>query len=160
MIGFAATLIVWLIVAIVLNIILTGILIGFIRSMKFQKKLLIDHIKRVEIETKMKYNKLASLDLAELNDYIATIFAEQIYVSTISLVSENDPKAKEYLYETSLNQTLSYFSEDTVKAIEFYYGEKYITRWCEIHYKMLCLKPEATGNIIGKSSISDVSYIR
>lgn len=92
---------------------------------------------RVEKRTNMKFNRIATMSMAELNQYLADVYSIALELSAVSFVSENDPKHTETLYACSVAAVHTYLGEETIAAIEYYYGRGFVIKWCEQHYRLL-----------------------
>lgn len=134
----------WLSYAIIWSMIILCLLIGLIywniklfRLLIARNKLAQEHIKMVKKNTEMQYNKIAALSPSDLDAYLIKMFSMCIMISSDTDVSERDPEARDKLYAYTATRMLKYLGNDTVDAIEYYYGEGFIIRWCEMRYNYL-----------------------
>lgn len=91
----------------------------------------------IRIRTEEKYNKYASMPIEELDGVLMTLFACHLETASLTDVSENDPGAALSLYSVASENLLEYLGQETVDAIDYYYGKNYIVRWCELRYQLL-----------------------
>lgn len=89
-----------------------------------------------ELRVKYQYNKIACLSPKELTDYIGNIFSRYL-----ELVGEqetkNDPEVIQRMYANALARTLEHIGDETVLAIEYYYGSQFIEKWSELAMLLL-----------------------
>ena len=100
-------------------------------------------VKDIEKRTAEKYNKFVAMSQPELEEYLVKTYSVLLELTCMTMVSDKDPDVVGKLYGNSLIQMLDYLGNSTVKALDYYYGEGYIERWCEVRYKFL----ENTGVI-------------
>lgn len=93
-----------------------------------------DSIKK---RTEEKYNKYAAMSVEELDNVLMLLFASHLETASLTDVAENDPNAAIKLYEKAVEQLTIYLSEDTISAIDYYYGKNYISKWCKLHFQLL-----------------------
>lgn len=85
-------------------------------------------------KTQNSFNKIATLSVNELNDYLNSVFSQMIALSVDKDISSKDPNNAIILYAKSLEATILYLGPETIRAIEYYYGAGFIERWCESRY--------------------------
>lgn len=136
MIGITAVYI-WAIILLILGIGL--IFIGLLYWAKARKILQVakKSAELVEKRTNMKFNRIATLSIHELDQYLADVYSMVLELSSVSNVSELDPKRDQNLYAYSITAMYEYLGSDTIDAIEYYYGKNFITKWCEYRYRIL-----------------------
>lgn len=80
--------------------------------------------------------KLVSMSVQDFNNYLLEVFAKVLVISSSTNVSEKDPNAKEVLYAYALVGFMDCFS-DVRESINYYYGESYLEKWFNLHYRLL-----------------------
>lgn len=91
----------------------------------------------IEKKTKAEFNKVACLSVRELDSYLGGVFTNMLLISSMKDYTPTDPNGAVILYAKSLEAMLVYLGEDTIAAIESYYGKGFVERWCEVRYKIL-----------------------
>lgn len=97
---------------------------------------------RIKQCAKLETDKIASMGLVELTEYLSDTFAKIIELTSAESVSERDPYAVETLYAATLVNFTNHLSSN-YEAIEYYYGKGFIINWFSLHYKLL----ELHGNV-------------
>ena len=87
--------------------------------------------------TQNKVSKIGSLSPTELDEYLSKLYSGFLITVTEISISEKDPYADGKLYAASVQAMLDFLGPETLRAIEYYYGEGYVIRWCEFRYKWL-----------------------
>lgn len=95
------------------------------------------HLLDVKKRTEEKYNKYIALTPAEFDERLIKIFSTQLELCAVSDVSEKDPDATGVLYAHALEGVMRFIGTRSIDAIDYYYGTDYISRWCEVHYRIL-----------------------
>lgn len=153
--AMAVTVLFWGLIVLVLAV---GILVANVKLFWYlieRNKLAKAHVMMVKQKTELKYNKIATMDPSELDDYLIKLFSMQIQITTDADISENDPNAEGKLYFKTAERIIRYLGPETVEAIEFYYGANYIVRWCEMHYMYLNKNNRLLDLIKTKNSSAD-----
>lgn len=113
-----------------------------------------DYAKKIKTRTDNKYNKYISLTPSELDARLSVIFSQQLELISLTKISEKDPDAAPLLYALAVERVIVYLGPETIEAINYYYGEGYVIRYCETMYKLLENRGIIT-NIIEKRITSD-----
>lgn len=106
------------------------------RAIKYhdeQKELLMVAEKRV----RDKYNQIALQSPKDLENYVRRVFNECLEMVAYIDISERDPDAVMRLYAEGQLRLMERIGNDTVGAIEYYYGENYIDRTCRMYFQLL-----------------------
>lgn len=139
----------WAIGALVVGLVAAAVGVCFmVKARKYciiQEKI----VKLVEKRTREKYNAIATLPPKEFGDFLAVMFAKMLEIKSASQVSEADPKADELLYTEATGALIEFLGQETVDAIDYYYGANYIYRWTKSSYALLH-KRGLTVKIIAK----------
>ena len=131
---FAGIALIWALLILILSL---GFLVANIKLFWYliqRNKLAKDHIKMVKRSTEVKYNKFAMMAPSELDQYLLKLFSMYIQISADNDVSDRDHNATEKLYFNVATRIITYLGPDTVSAIEYFYGDNYIMRWCELQF--------------------------
>ena len=88
------------------------------------------------LNAKSQINAFASLDPATLNGELSRIFTLVTNIEIKSHISTRDVNADEELYLRSQVAFLEYFSGN-INQINLRYGEDYLIKWFDLHYKTL-----------------------
>lgn len=91
----------------------------------------------IKNQTDMKYKKLIQLTPKELDEYFGLIFGYFLELNSEARVSEKDPDATTKLYANTLSSMLEYIGEETISALDYYYGTGYVEKWCQLRYMLL-----------------------
>jgi len=108
----------------------------FIKARRYAK-MQEDLVKVVEKRVREKHNAIATLPPKEFGEFLTTAFAKMLELKCSSQISEVDHEAEEKLYSEALAALYKYLGEETVAAIDYYYGKDYIYRWGENAYALL-----------------------
>lgn len=92
-------------------------------------------VKSVENRTKMQYNRIATMSPSELHSYLTVIYSRCLILAADVNVSERDPDGVPLLYTAAVSALLEYLGNDTVAAINYYYGDGYVIRWAKEAYR-------------------------
>lgn len=95
------------------------------------------YVADVKKRTDMQYKKLIQLSPKDLDEYLGLIFSYYLELNSESRVSEKDPAVVTKLYATILNSMLEYLGDDVVEALDYYYGEEFVEKWCQLRYLIL-----------------------
>lgn len=128
---------IWECILLICTIWLCNINIKLFKAAKKKKKDADTYAANIKLRTDEKYNKYISLTPDELDKRLATIFSAMLELSSVIYVSEKDPSRAEILYTKATERLLIYLGNDTINAIEYYYGKGYVVRWCELQYQLL-----------------------
>lgn len=137
MFGLAAVLLIWGVLLILIGAAFTYAGFCFFRSQKNEKKKTLEQAKRIDKLTQDKFNKIATLSIEEFDAYMSKLFSICMELSSVEKVSDKDPIAPEVLYAETLKRLMVYLGPETLHAIDYYYGENYLSRWCETRYTLL-----------------------
>lgn len=124
--------------------------IKFLNSARQIKKKTLASLKLLDKKTKMGYNKIATLSVFELDNYLGQIYSICLDLAAAESASEKDPNVAVILYAKSLEKIQLYLGDETIKAIDYFYGDGYLVKWCELRFNMLNTK-KVLNNIIDKS---------
>ena len=94
-------------------------------------------VKAAELRIQRQYNRIATMPYGEFNDYIIASFAKSLEIVSYQDISKLDPDGAVTLYALAVEQMLKYIGDETIEAIEYYYGKEYITRWTLLAYQLL-----------------------
>lgn len=114
------------------------------------KKMQEDLVKAVEIRTKKEYNKIALMSPQDLSAYLTQSFAKMLELESQASISEKDPDATTKLFAVSLAALLRFLGDETVAAIDYYYGKDYVQRWAEYSYRLIEAR-RLTDSVINKN---------
>lgn len=92
---------------------------------------------KVSEENVVKNKKLITMSPKELDDYLGMTFGYFLELNAASYVSERDPDAAIKLYSKCLVDIFEYIGEDGVSALDTYYGQGYLEKWCHVRYSLL-----------------------
>ena len=137
MVGGMVLSILWLVTLCVILAFLCGQVVRLIYHLIKLNQQAKQHMLDVKNRTEEKYNKYISLTPQELDDRLINIFALQLELSAVSDISEKDPDAPGLLYGHALEGMMRFIGNHSIDAIDYYYGEDYISKWCEMHYRIL-----------------------
>lgn len=156
--GYGITLLIW---GVVILIISGGFLYFAIRYYKKgklyhdqQKALLVEAERRV----KLQYNKIAAMTPSQLTNYIGGIFSRYLELNG-ELGSDKDNLAVERLFTSTLSDTLVYIGEDTLEAIEYYYGDQYVEKWAKLAHQLLEKRRKLGGVVRGETSYEELEQL-
>lgn len=96
-----------------------------------------DHVKQVEIETKMQHNKIATCTVDQFFQYLSDQFAKILEIEAKKYISNKDYGGAEKLYAHALSSFVAYLGNDTVTAIDYYYGEGFLENWASYSYQLM-----------------------
>ena len=96
-----------------------------------------DHVEKVERETKMQHNKIATSTVDQFFQYLSDQFAKILEIEAKKYISNKDYGGAEKLYAHALSSFVSYLGADTVKAIDYYYGEGFLESWASYSYQLM-----------------------
>ena len=96
-----------------------------------------DHVKQVELETKMQHNKIATSTVDQFFQYLSDQFAKILEIEARKYISNKDYGGAEKLYAHALTSFVAYLGADTVKAIDYYYGEGFLENWASYSYQLM-----------------------
>ena len=82
-------------------------------------------------------NKIAELPPDELSAYLNNIFFQQLELVADSKISTMDHAALEKLYGRSLVELINYLGEDTIDAIDSYYGNDYVQKYTKLIFEVM-----------------------
>ena len=151
-------LLVWGIVLFIVGtaILITGIL--YYRKGKAyhdaQKALLVEAEKRV----KLQYNKIATLSPDKLNVYIGGIFSRYLELNG-ELGTTKDNLVLERLFAGVQADVLDFLGEDTIAAIEYYYGANYVEKWSKLAYLILEKRRKLGGIVEGNTGYEELEHL-
>jgi hypothetical protein len=130
-----------------------------------RNKLMKKQIQLTKKNVERKYNKIATMDVNELDTYLTGILSICIQIAYDADISEKDPDAEEKLYFSVLQRLQIYLGNDTVQAIEYFYGPQYLSRWVQLRYtylsktgalaKLIAQKPPITDDIMNNLNKKD-----
>lgn len=128
---------IWECILIVCTVWLSNIVVKLYRDAKKKRKEADEYAARIKKQTDEKYNKYISLTPSELDARLAVLFSSMLEICSVTSVSEKDPSRAEILYVKATERLLLYLGNESIEAIESYYGKGYIVRWCELQYQLL-----------------------
>lgn len=96
-----------------------------------------DHVKQVENETKMQHNKIATCTVDQFFQYLSDQFAKILEIEAKKYISNKDYGGAEKLYAHALSSFVAYLGNDTVTAIDYYYGEGFLENWASYSYQLM-----------------------
>lgn len=123
-------------------VMLIGSVLLYTKSKQYMKQTK-DKVKKITEYTKNSNNKIGTLPIQELSQYLTQVFSLSIEIALAKDISDKDPNNAVVLYSKALERMLIYLGSDTIRAIEFYYGKGFVIRWCEANYMHL----ENTGHL-------------
>jgi len=91
----------------------------------------------IKLRTDRQYNKYASLTIMELEPILRAAYSQQLALASALAVTIKDPNAVDLLYTKSVDGLLVYLGQETIDALNYYYGDGFILRWCETQFKLL-----------------------
>lgn len=136
LVGWVAVLILLGAAAIVVSVRLVIVAMRMVRNAKLQ-------VKKIDTATKNKFNKIATLTVSELDDYLTRVYVGQLEIAVMKDVSPRDPNNAVVLFAKSLEYMHVYIGEETIAALDYYYGVGYMDRWCKFRYQLL----ESSGQL-------------
>lgn len=114
------------------------------RNMKLD---MLKKLEKFDKQVKRNYNKIAALSVFELDNYLGQIYSICLDLAAAEAVSNKDPNAAVILYAKSLEKIQLYLGEDTITALDYFYGKDYLIHWCETRYSLLNTKKVLNGII-------------
>lgn len=154
MIAGGVTLIIWGAMFLIMAIVVFIAACVFLHVAKEHQEEAEKFVRAIETRTRKEYNKIATLSVKELHDFLITIFAKSLELVSYKDVSKHDPDGTVTLYSLALNEFLEMLGPTTISAVEYYYGEGYLTRWALMSYKLLEKRGVVTGVIDHKETQS------
>lgn len=154
MYGQIIVLTIWLLIGILITL---GLIYAALKLFWFAYKTKCaaeDYAKKIKTRTDNKYNKYISLTPDELDQRLSLIFSQQLELVSLTKISEKDPDAPSVLYALALAEVLKYIGEESLRAIDYYYGDNYVVKFCETTYKLLENR-SVISNVIAKSANAD-----
>lgn len=136
-------LIIWLLIGIVVVIVVGMMCVKLCWHLIIMNLEAHEHVKEIKKRTAEKYNKFVAMSQSELEEYLVKTYSLILELTCAKLISAKDPDAMDKLYGNSFSEMLKYLGQPTIDALDYYYGTKYIDRWCELRFKYL----ENTGII-------------
>jgi len=133
--------------------------IKFLRAARENKKKTELVVKLTEERVRKEYNRIALLDYDKLNRVLSVMFSRYLILSSDANVSEKDPNAYQQLYASALAKMIEYLGPETMKALDYHYGDNYVIRWAESAFRSLEFDG-VVSNIVhlqGKVSCKDVA---
>lgn len=155
MLGGSITLLVWSAIFLFMSIVTFVFACKFLMAARRSKKDAEDFVKAIEIRTRKEYNKIATLGVREMHDFLITVFSKSLELVSYKDISKIDPDGTVTLYTLATNEFLEQLGPTTISAIEYYYGEGYLTRWTLMSYKLLEKRGVITGVIDHKETQSN-----
>ena len=150
MVGFGVVLLVWGIVLFIIGAaIVAGGVLYYRKGKEYhdmKKALLIEAERRV----KLQYNKIAMLPVKDLNTYLAGIFSRYIELDG-EFNTIRDNQVQEKLFTDVQADVLKFLGDETVHAIEYYYGDRYIEKWTGLAYLILEKRRKLGGFVNGST---------
>lgn len=125
-----------LVLTIVLTIALRQTLI-FRKYAKFSAEKAKKYEQQRKKEIDEKYNMYISLTPDELDHRLVRIFSRSLELASVTFVSKNDPDAAPKLYAKAVEKTLVFIGDESIAAIDRYYGKDYVIKWCELAYALI-----------------------
>lgn len=152
------TLFIWAVIALAIAIWCLYMGVRFLKVAREEKHTAETFVKETEVRTKKEYNKIATIKQSELNTLLAVTFARKLVLCSDQDISEKDPDAHEALLAHAQSAVIKFLGEETVAAIDYYYGKDYIHRWC--HDAYLGLEHDMiASSIIKKEQGRDVKSV-
>ena len=119
-----------------------------------QKQLLIE----AETRVKRQYNKIAMLSVKDLNTYLAGIFARYMELNG-ELNTTRDNLVYERLFAEVQADVLTFIGDETLAAIEYYYGEGYVEKWSKLAFLILEKRRKIGGVVDGTTNYEDLENL-
>lgn len=157
MIPVIVTVFIWAVIAFAIGLVCAYVGIRFMLMTRNEKHAAEELVKKVEIRTRKEYNKIACLSPKELSSFLTVVFSRRLILVSEQEISEKQMNAHEELYARALAGTLEYLGQETVDAIEYYYGTNYIERWCHEAYLALEHDSIASSIINKERSVESVA---
>lgn len=151
------TLIIWGVVLLVIGGVVITFGVKFFLAAKQYKE---DMEKSAEIADKRLrkgYNRIATMEVEKLHSYLSTIFTRCLEITIDKDISKKDPDAVVALMPLAEEQMMLYLGDETIEAIEYYYGLNYIHRWVELSYRILEKRGIISSWISDRSMRSDIA---
>lgn len=145
---------IWSVIFLIISIGLAYIMTKLLYKSVSIKKRAIKHAKLIDEYTRNKVNRIVTLPVKEFEEYLTKIYTQVLELSAAKDVSDKDPNASTILYARSIEKIMLYLGNETLEAIEYYYGKDFIIRWCEMRFKILENNGKLSG-IISKDLYSD-----
>lgn len=101
------------------------------------KKKMLNQVKKIDLDTQTKHNKIAAMTMQELDQYLSMIYAHILLLSSDQEISERDPSSVLKLYGISLESMITYIGDRNIEILDYYYGKNMLIKWCELKYKTL-----------------------
>ena len=92
---------------------------------------------KIKQQTDMQYKKVIQFTPKELDEYLGLLFGYFLELNSEARVSEKDPDANMKLYANTLSSMLDYLGDESIEALDYYYGTSYIEKWCQLRYMLL-----------------------
>lgn len=110
-------------------------------------------VKKAEVRLRKQYNRIATMEPKDFYTFLTDAFGKMLEIEAQTRVSNKDFEAPEKLYAVATTALMAYLGNDTVAAIEYYYGTGFIERWTRYSYRLL----ESRG-VISRFITSDTRY--
>lgn len=130
-------LVIWLLIGIVAFIVIDIMDVKLCKHLIRMNRNAKKKIELIEKRTAEKYNKLAAMSQPELDSYLTKTYSVVLEITCATLISGNDPDAMDKLYGNSLIRMLEYIGQESIDALDYYYGKGYVDKWCELRYAFL-----------------------
>ena len=95
------------------------------------------YVAKIKQQTDMQYKKVIQFTPKELDEYLGLIFGYFLELNSEARVSEKDPDANVKLYAHTLSSMLEYLGDESVQALDYYYGSSYVEKWCQLRFMLL-----------------------
>ena len=116
-----------------------------------------DQIRKEAQELHQKHeNKITSLPPDQFFLYIANIYSKILELESAAHETTKNPNAGVDLYARTLAALEAYLGDETVEAIEYYYGKNYLGKWSSQCYRLLENRGMLPGIIEGHSSFESI----
>lgn len=155
MISIGIMLFVWGVLFFTMSVVVFWYACKFMKAAKKNKAMIDEMVKTAEIRLQRQYNRIATMPTSEFHEFLATAFSKAIEVVSYRDISKNDPDGSVSLYTLAVEEMLKYIGQETIEAVDYYYGKNYIPRWCFISYKLLEKRGVVTSVIDQKTIRSD-----
>ena len=127
----------WALAAFIVSLVLCVLNVRLFHWLVSQTKKLKTQAGVTKKQIELGYNKIASMSVQELDEYLTRIMSMIIQITVVTDIAENDPDAAGILYGNLAVKMENYLGPETVEALDYFYGKNYLTRWVEMSYGFL-----------------------
>ena len=153
------TLLLWGIGVLIAAIIILVFALKFLVAARKTKEEMDEAAKKADVRLMKQYNRIATLEVEQLHTFLTRMFSSCLEIVSDREISTKDPDSEITLYTLAVQELLLYLGEETIAAIDYYYGHNYIMRWTDNRYKILA-KRGIISNMVNNKSIRAETVVK